>query len=410
MPERGELHSGTADIASFAHQTSGKTCVTHAIAGLAKGDGGPSYSVPALAGALARTGASVRLRTIEVSDPLQRQVEGAQWFVHPLASGILGRTLRISPDLERAMAADAGAGAILHSHGLWLMPNVYAARVKRNSEGRVALVHSIRGMLGPGALRISAWKKRPFWWLLQRSAIEAADCLHATADSEYEEIRAAGLKNPVAVIPNGIELPSLTPRAQPLTGAREVLSLGRIHPKKGLDRLVRAWAVIEHEFPDWSLRIVGPPQINHDLELRALAQQLGATRIGIDGPIYDEDEKLTAYRRADLFALPTINENFALTVAEALAAGVPVISTKGAPWSGLETHRCGWWVDHGVEPLASVLRQAMMQPQDELRAMGNRGRSWMARDFGWDRIASDMLEVYRWLKSDGEMPSMVHVD
>ncbi len=410
MPERSELHSGTADIPLFAHRTSRIIRVTHAIAGLAKGDGGPSYSVPALAGALARTGASVRLRTIEVSDPLQRQADGAEWFAHPIAGSFLARTLRISPDLERAMTADAFAGAILHSHGLWLMPNLYAARVKRRSEGRVMLVHSIRGMLGPGALRISAWKKRPFWWLLQRSAVEAADCLHATAVSEYEEIRAAGLKNPVAVIPNGIELPNLTPRAQPLTAGREVLSLGRIHPKKGLDRLVRAWSVIEHEFPDWRLRIVGSPQLNHDLELRALAHKLSTKRVSIDGPIYDEDEKLAAYRRADLFALPTINENFALTVAEALAAGVPVISTKGAPWPGLETHRCGWWIDHGVEPLVVALRQAMMQPQDELRAMGNRGRSWMARDFGWDRIARDMLQMYRWLLTGDVPPATVRLD
>ena len=57
----------------------------------------------------------------------------------------------------------------------------------------------------------------------------------------------------------------------------------------------------------------------------------------------------TAYAAADLFILPTLDDNFAMTVAEALAHGTPVISTKGAPWQDLETHGCGWWIDHGVQ-------------------------------------------------------------
>jgi glycosyltransferase involved in cell wall biosynthesis len=264
-------------------------------------------------------------------------------------------------------------------------------------------------MLGGAALRISAWKKRPFWWLAQRWALQAADCLHATASSEYAEIRAAGLKNPVAVIPNGIDVPE--PATMPARGAAGhgiVLSLGRIHPKKGLDRLVRAWALIEPELPTWRLRIVGPAEVGHDKELAALARTLGLERVSIEGPLYGA-EKLRAYRDAELFVLPTRNENFALTVAEALAAEVPVISTRGAPWAGLDTERCGWWIDHGVAPLAAALRHAMTIGCAERRAMGARGRAWMARDFGWDRIAGDMLRVYSWLKFGGEPPRSVRL-
>lgn len=273
-----------------------------------------------------------------------------------------------------------------------------------------SLVHSPRGMLGQAALRISAWKKRPFWWLLQRSALAAADCIHATAASEYEEIRAAGLKNPVAIIPNGIDLPPLVASFPRTTPQGVVLSLGRIHPKKGLDRLVRAWARIENDFPSWRLRIVGPAELGHDEELVALARSLGLERVDVEGPIYDPAGKLTVYRNADLFVLPTLNENFAMTVAEALSAEVPVISTKGAPWAALETEGCGWWVDHGVEPLVSALRTAMSMSPEARRAMGCRGRAWMARDFGWDRIALDMLEVYRWLEAGGRLPTTVRLD
>jgi glycosyltransferase involved in cell wall biosynthesis len=265
-------------------------------------------------------------------------------------------------------------------------------------------------MLGPAARRFSAWKKRPLWWLAQRRALEAADCLHATAASEYEEMRAAGLKNPVAIIPNGIHLPDFATVPRHRGSDRIVLSLGRIHPKKGLDRLVRAWAKIEAEFPSWRLRLVGPAEAGHAKQLAALAGSLGLERVSIEGPIYDAATKLSAYRSADLFVLPTLNENFALTVAEALAAEVPVISTKGAPWAGLETQRCGWWIDHGVEPLAAALRHAMTIRCEARQAMGARGRAWMAADFGWDRVAADMLAVYVWLKSGGEPPPSVRVE
>lgn len=336
--------------------------------------------------------------------------DGVERCAHPLSENLLGEALRASPKLKRALTTDASAGTILHTHGLWLMPNVYPAWVKKRSRGLVTLVHSPRGMLGHAALKISVWKKRPFWWLMQHSALEAADCLHATALSEYEEIRAAGLRNPVAIIPNGVDLPDFSDFPRRCTSERTVLSLGRIHPKKGLDRLVRAWAQVEQDCPSWHLRVVGPAELQHDKELLAIARSLGLQRVSIEGPIYGAEEKLAAYRSADLFVLPTLNENFAMTVAEALAAEVPVISTKGAPWADLESERCGWWIDHGVEPLAAALRTAMSLSSQERRSMGGRGRAWMERDFGWDSIAQDMLEVYRWLKVGGASPATVRLD
>ena len=110
-----------------------------------------------------------------------------------------------------------------------------------------------------------------------------------------------------------------------------------------------------------------------------------------------------------LFVLPTLNENFAMTVAESLAAGTPVIATKGAPWAGLETESCGWWIDHGVEPMAAALAAAMARPPEALRVMGARGREWMQRDYSWDRIGHEMLEAYRWAVTRGTPPPMVRV-
>jgi glycosyltransferase involved in cell wall biosynthesis len=265
-------------------------------------------------------------------------------------------------------------------------------------------------MLGKAARRISWWKKEPIWWLCQHKALRVADCLHATAESEYLEIRQAGLMNPVAIIPNGIDLPPIHTLPDRINRAqRQVLSLGRIHPKKGLDRLLHAWAKIEHTVPDWSLKLVGNAEVGHDIELMALAQQLGLKRFMLDGPSFG-DAKWQVYHDADVFVLPTLNENFGLTVAEALASGLPVISTKGAPWGGLETNGCGWWIDHGVEPLAAALISAMGMTPFQRVEMGHRGRDWMGRDFGWPAIGAEMASVYRWLRSDGPPPHCVKLN
>jgi glycosyltransferase involved in cell wall biosynthesis len=246
-----------------------------------------------------------------------------------------------------------------------------------------------------------------FWALVQGRVIRNTNCIHATSEQEYEEIRRFGLTNPIAIIPNGIDLPKLPAQsiAEP-TAERVVLSLGRIHPKKGLVGLVHAWSKIEAAFPGWWLKIVGPAEVGHDNELRALATALGLTRVCIERPVYGP-MRTAAYQEADVFVLPTLNENFGLTVAEALAAGTPTISTKGAPWSGLVTQRCGWWIDHGVEPLVAALTQSMTLPRAALKVMGNRGREWMVRDFSWERVAHNMIDVYLWLAHDADPPPMV---
>jgi glycosyltransferase involved in cell wall biosynthesis len=315
------------------------------------------------------------------------------------------RGLRASRGLTSTLRDVAMTADVIHNHGLWLMPNVRAAEVA--ARGRVAFLISPRGMLAPAALAFSRLKKQAFWRLLQGCAVRQAACIHATSEQEYQEIRLFGLANPIAIIPNGIDAPELTaqPADRPVL-ERVVLSLGRVHPKKGLGQLVHAWSKVETRFPEWRLKIVGPPEAGHDHELRALARALGLARVSVDGPVYG-GAKTAAYREADLFVLPTLNENFGLTVAEALAVGTPTISTKGAPWNGLQSEGCGWWIDHGVEPLAATLAHAMALPREALMAMGDKGREWMVRDFSWDRVARDMLKVYRWLVKSGEPPPTV---
>jgi glycosyltransferase involved in cell wall biosynthesis len=384
--------------------------VTQVVAGLAKTDGGPAYSVPALTGALREAGVEAVLRSVARGREQPASPPGGGSFRshYPWDEGLV-RLMRGSSELRTALEEDVRSGSILHAHGLWLLPNLYPAWIKRQIPA-TGLVHSPRGMLAPAALEISKWKKRSVWHVWQKAALQAADCLHATAESEYDEIRAAGLRNPVAVIPNGIDLPPPRQKIQGVVSQkRTILSLGRIHPKKALDNLVRAWAMVEAKYPAWSVSIIGPAELGYDEQLRRLCVSLDVERLAIGEPVYGA-EKHALYQDSELFVLPTRNENFGMVVAEALAAGIPVISTKGAPWQGLEEQHCGWWIDFGVEPLAKALINAIEMDAGELAAMGQRGRAWMMRDFGWERVAAEMRSVYEWLRLGPPAPRTVRIE
>jgi glycosyltransferase involved in cell wall biosynthesis len=382
----------------------------HVIAGLDPAHGGPTYTVPRLCHALAESGAEAMLLSVGGIDEeggIGRDGHGWCCFAPDWASIPFVRELRCSSGLTYALRELAPKADVIHDHGLWLMPNVAAGRAALHA--RKPLIVAPRGMLSPAALGFSRLKKRAVWALLQGNVVRRASCIHATSEQEHDEIRDFGLKNPVAVIPNGIDIPVLDSRSTAATdGGRTVLSLGRIHPKKGLDRLVRAWARVESAHPDWRLRIVGPDELGHARELAALAAEMKTQRVSIEGPVAG-DAKTAAYREADLFVLPTLNENFAVTVAEALAAGTPAIVTKGAPWNGLAREGCGWWIDHGVEPLAATLAETLVMKREALQAMGAKGRAWMARDFSWSSVARDMFDVYRWLTLRGEQPEAVRL-
>ena len=384
--------------------------VVQVLASINEPGAGPSYSVRGLVDGLIEHGVDVRIRTVAGWRPGQSSVVlpscRAPILEAPMGR-VFGRILCASSSLHQALRRDAIEAHILHTHGLWLMPNVYPSWAVRERNARAHVVVSPRGMLGAAALAFSPKKKQLFWTLLQRSAMNSVALLHATSEAEYEDIRAFGLATPVAIIPNGVDLPCALPLVE--RSPRTLLYLGRLHPKKGLEGLLRAWAALESRRADWTLRIVGPAENGHDHELRALAIELGLRQISVEGALYGE-AKFQAYHDADIFVMPTLHENFAMTVAEALAAGTPVISTKGAPWSGLIVEHCGWWIDHGVAALEAALDLATMASREDLYTMGERGRAWMERDFGWSRVGGEMAAAYRWLIEGGSPPPTLRFD
>lgn len=375
----------------------------HIVPSIGEEASGPSYSVPSLCRALGVAGVDVALHVLARGVP--QMWSDISIETHPEWSGVF-RRLGVSPELRRALRSEAkGASVILHNHSLWMMPNVYPGIVIANTRSR--LVTSPRGVLDPWARRRSRWSKRIMMVLLQRRTLERTDCFHATSNSEFESVRGAGLRAPVAVIPNGVDVPPLVRETRP--EARKLLFLGRLHPKKGLDLLLRAWAATAQQFPEWELHIVGPDEGAYRQDLERLSSDLRGPRVVFRGPVYGA-EKWRELASASLFVLPTHAENFGLAVAEALASGVPAIVTRGAPWQGLELKRCGWWIEQGVDSLTACLRDALIRSPPELESMGLRGREWMSREFSWTRMGEMMAKTYAWLLGGGTAPEWIRFD
>ncbi len=376
------------------------------------GAAGPSYSVRRLAEALAERGLDSEILSLgEGGDRTFGQARSRSLAVdRPCAPGL--GSLLPSRELAAAIETAARSGAVLHAHGLWRLPNIYPARSTRRHNA--PLVVSPRGMLSQAALSFSRWPKRLFWLAAQKRALQAAACMHATGAAEAVAIRAAGLSQPIAIIPNGIDVPDAAEviRGKALRqsdGRFTVLQLGRIHPIKRVDRLIEAWVRLEPLHPAWRLRVVGPSEGRHGDELAALACRRGLRHVSFEPAAFGAD-KDTALREADLLVLASDSENFGMVVAEALANGTPVIATKGAPWPGLTARKCGWWIDPGIEPLAAALNTAMSLSRATLDDMGNRGRSWMLEEFSWGRVAADMEAVYGWTKGKGQRPACVEIE
>jgi glycosyltransferase involved in cell wall biosynthesis len=265
-------------------------------------------------------------------------------------------------------------------------------------------------MLSSWSLRHHGLKKCVAWWLYQRRDLSAVNLLHATSQPEAAEFEAVSPTQPIAVIPNGVEIrtPFKSRCAVPpdRAGQRSILFLSRLHPKKGLLDLVEAWAEVRP--PGWRVVVGGGEEENYRQQVEAAVREKGlAHEFDFIGQVPDGN-KWDLYFRSNLFVLPSLSENFGLVIGEALACGVPVIATRCTPWEELLTRRCGWWIDSGPKPLAEALRHATALTDAQRHEMGARGRSLIESKYTWANVAREMKSVYEWLLGIALKPGCVY--
>lgn len=362
--------------------------------------GGLAVSVPGLAHSIDR------LEGVEmhVMGTLDRVDPGAaeRWGPRVQAFDAKGlQAVQYAPEMGSAI--ELLAPDLTDVQGLWTYPSLVSLRYARRSG--TPFIVTPRGMLDPWARRNSAWKKHLAGMVFEQRHIRCAIALRATAEMEAQHFRDMGLRNPVAIVPNGLTLPDLAPRT--VGPLRTILFLSRIHPKKGAAFLLEAWAALYKDFPDWEVAIAGIDENGHEAELKKMTERLGLPRVRFVGEVRGP-AKQSLYRNSDLFVLPTHAENFGLVVAEALAQETPVITTTNAPWAGLSEKGCGWWIGLDQGRLTSTMRSALSCSSGELAAMGRIGRGWVERDFSMAQVAEKMSDVYRWAAGRAPKPETVH--
>lgn len=367
--------------------------IIHSVPSLNLEDGGPTRSVSGLAGALAEYGHDVHL--VAWRD-LEKEVLGIDHRIvnHSITrkDGVLGR-LRGRQRFRAALSQAAGPEGrpLFHVSGVWV--SHAHDTIMTASRLRAPVVLSPRGMLTPWALKYRAYRKRVAWALYQRSDLLKVTAFHATSHMEASDIRRLGFRQPIAVLPNGVNLPQVS-AGMPVPSApvRQALFLSRIHVKKGIELLVRAWAKVRPS--GWQLLIAGNDECGYAQTVKQLIEKehVGDS-ITYVGPAFgDAQDRL--YRSSSLFLLPSYSENFGIVVAEALAYGLPVITTHGTPWSVLSTDGAGWHIPVSVESLAAALDEATRLSPAALAAMGQIGRGLVEQEYTWPGIAERMCLFY----------------
>ena len=373
--------------------------------------GGMSISVPALAHAtvatlrysalvLAFCAANEAWRLPEAS---HLQVICFPFDNHRPLDDILTR-LRLRPIVDNF--------DVVHIHGIWRAYCAGAGHISRIQHK--PFIVSAHGMLDGWALRNKQWKKTLYSAVIERPNLQRAACLRALTRAEAENYRSFGLTNPIAVIPNGVNPPEeFSPRRffekyPELEGRRLVLFLSRIHYKKGIDLLCRAWAAICAQFPDAHLVLAGPDFENTLEKTRELVSSLGVQgRVTFTGMLAGP-EKWAVLAAASVFVLPSWSEGFSMATLEAMAASCPVIMTHQCYFPEILENQCGWLIQPDVKELETALGEALSMPQAELDRLGENGRRLVATRYTWQRIGEQMTQVYDWVLG-GPKPSIVEV-
>jgi glycosyltransferase involved in cell wall biosynthesis len=300
----------------------------------------------------------------------------------------------------------------LHIHGLWRYPHAFASkwRLVVNKE----TVVSPHGMLDPYILQNQSFLKKKIGDILfAKRAFKSIDYYHALSIKEYEDIRSYGITKPVAIIPNGVNIPDSNLEFKKEDSKRHLLFLGRLHPKKGVDILLNAIAKLQNEFPellgDWVVDIVGWAEEEFDKKLFHIVNTNSLHKIvkfhgGVFGKRKDE-----LYQASDWFILPSYGEGLPMTVLEAWSWKVPVIMTRNCNIPEGFASNAAIEIETTVESVYNSIKRVISMTENERLLISMNGYELVKEKFSWEKSGNSMHLFYNWIKTKQEKPDFVHL-
>ncbi|WP_347841431.1 glycosyltransferase [uncultured Draconibacterium sp.] len=303
---------------------------------------------------------------------------------------------------------------LIHLHGIWL--NDQRACLHWQKRTGKPVIISPHGMLDSWALENSFWKKKLIGKLFANRSLTNANCIHALCKSEADSIRAYGLKNPIVIIPNGIDIPksneTLLPPWKAKKNTKTLLFIGRLHPKKGLNEMLEAINLLKQEdsLGNWEIKIAGWSQLKHEQELKNFCLRNSLNRfVEFIGPVFD-GKKVAAFQNADAFILPSHSEGLPMTILEAWSYRLPVIMTSYCNLPEGFDANAAVHINTDPKNIASQLKSFFNLSVCEQKRIGVNGLELVKTHFTWDKIANDMIATYKWILDKGPKPEFVIED
>ncbi len=367
--------------------------VVHSITSLDLSAGGPSRSLPNICIGLKRKGINQQIVTYNSKKPNSRKLIEENIDITFIQKQSL-------LDFDYKKVIETVNGDVFHLHNLWT-PNLHWTARSCRKNGIPYLI-SPRGTLEPWPLSQKKLKKKLSWLLYQKKDLMKASCIHATSEAEAYNIRNLGIRTPIAIIPNGINVENYPYLKTDNDINKTILFLSRVSSKKGVETLIKVWKSIPDQIKsNWVLRIVGEGDKGLDdsyyLSIKKLIRDSELSNsVVLAGPKYGID-KINEYKNANLFVLPTYSENFGMVIAEAMVSGVPVITTSGTPWKILNDKKIGWWIENNGNELKNAIVEAISLTETARLHKGVESRKIIIENFSMDVVTSKYNELYNWI-------------
>ncbi len=375
---------------------------------LSRAAGGVAESILGFSRALNAAG-TIHVRIFGILDDRHSE-DHLAWGPNVEAFRALGpRAFGWAPKMQTAIAEYRPS--VVDAQGLWMYPSLASLRQARI--GHSPYVITVHGMLDPWALSRAWCKKRAVFWWFERDHLHGAACLRAVSKAEVRAIRGFGLRNPVALVPNGVELPAPSGSNGVRGGPRTLLFLGRIDPKKGISELLRAWASVQSEARrnGWRLQVTGWGAPVYLAQMDQLADELALdpTSFALTEPRFG-DAKAQTFEQAAAFVLPSHSEGLPMAVLEAWSHELPALLTDACNLPEGFMSRAALRIEPRPEAIAQGIRALFTMDDASRRCMGRAGRRLVEDRFTWHVVAEQMRDVYEWLVGGGSPPPCVLTD